>query len=38
MYQSHLSRLKYAAVNPVSGVQGVFNPGRNLGIKLILKW
>lgn len=38
VYQSHLSRLKYAAVNPVSGVQGVFNPGRNLGIKLILKW
>ena len=29
-YQSHLSRLKYTAVNVVTGRQGVFNTGRNL--------
>ena len=33
-YQHHLSRLKYAAVNPVTGRQGVFNTGRNFSIKL----
>ncbi len=33
-YQSHLSRLKYAAVNNVTGRQGVFNMGRNFSIKL----
>jgi len=33
-YQNHLSRLKYAAVNNVTGRQGVFNMGRNFGIKL----
>lgn len=33
-YQNHLSRLKYTAVNPVSGRQGVFNQGRNFSIKL----
>jgi iron complex outermembrane receptor protein len=33
-YQSHLSRLKYAAVNEVSGRQGVFNMGRNFVVKL----
>lgn len=39
-YQSHLSRLKYAAVNPVTGKQGVFNMGRNITIKIIapFKW
>ena len=35
-YQSHLSRLKYAPVNPVTGVQGVFNTGRNFTVKLII--
>jgi iron complex outermembrane receptor protein len=33
-YQNHLSRLKYAAVNNVTGRTGVFNMGRNFGIKL----
>jgi iron complex outermembrane receptor protein len=33
-YQSHLSRLKYAAVNSVTGREGVFNMGRNFGIKV----
>lgn len=35
-YQSHLSRLKYAAVNNISGNIGVFNMGRNISIKLIV--
>jgi iron complex outermembrane receptor protein len=35
IYQSHLSRLKYAPINPLTGRQGVFNMGRNLSIKLI---
>lgn len=33
-YQSHLSRLKYAAVNNATGRQGVFNMGRNFGIRI----
>jgi iron complex outermembrane receptor protein len=33
-YQNHLSRLKYAAVNNVTGRQGVFNMGRNFSFKL----
>lgn len=33
-YQNHLSRLKYTDVNNVTGRQGVFNAGRNFGIKL----
>ena len=33
-YQSHLSRLKYADVNPVTGRQGVLNIGRNIIVKL----
>ena len=33
-YQSHLSRLKYAGINNVTGRQGVFNMGRNFSIKL----
>ena len=33
-YQNHLSRLKYAAVNPVTGRTGVFNMGRNIAINL----
>ncbi len=35
-YQNHLSRLKYTAVNEVTGRQGVFNMGRNLSVKLIV--
>lgn len=33
-YQSHLSRLKYAPENFVTGRNGVFNMGRNFSIKL----
>jgi iron complex outermembrane receptor protein len=33
-WQSHLSRLKYAAVNGQTGRVGVFNSGRNFMIKL----
>jgi iron complex outermembrane receptor protein len=35
-YQSHLSRLKYVAVNNVTGRTGVYNMGRNLSFKLIV--
>ena len=35
-YQSHLSRLKYADVNPVTGRQGVLNMGRNIIFKLTI--
>lgn len=35
-YQSHLSRLKYAPVNPATGRTGVYNMGRNLSVKVIL--
>ena len=34
-YQSHLSRLKYADINNATGRRGIFNPGRNITIKLI---
>ncbi|HMR85724.1 MAG TPA: TonB-dependent receptor, partial [Niabella sp.] len=39
-YQSHLSRLKYADENPVTGRTGVFNMGRNFNARLIipLEW
>ncbi|HVE60357.1 MAG TPA: TonB-dependent receptor, partial [Chitinophagaceae bacterium] len=33
-YQSHLSRLKYAPENLVTGRTGVFNMGRNFSIKI----
>lgn len=33
-YQNHLNRLKYTAVNNVTGRQGVFNVGRNFAVKL----
>ncbi|MEI9807501.1 MAG: TonB-dependent receptor [Bacteroidota bacterium] len=33
-YQSHLSRLKYAPENLVTGRMGVFNMGRNFSVKL----
>jgi len=35
-YQSHLSRLKYAAVNNLTGKTGVYNMGRNISLKLIV--
>ena len=35
-YQSHLSRLKYADFNPVTGRQGVSNMGRNVIFKVTL--
>ncbi len=34
-YQSHLSRLKYAPQNPLTGRNGVYNMGRNLSVKVI---
>jgi len=41
-YQNHLSRLKYTDVNNVTGRMGVFNMGRNFGVKvnvpLDFKW
>ncbi|MBN8833671.1 MAG: TonB-dependent receptor [Niastella sp. SCN 39-18] len=33
-YQNHLSRLKYTAVNNVTGRRGVYNMGRNFSIKV----
>src|SRR4030095_15305385 len=33
-YQNHLSRLKYAPENPVTGRVGIYNMGRNFSIKL----
>lgn len=33
-YQNHLSRLKYAAKNMLTGRNGVFNTGRNISVKL----
>ncbi|UOQ73670.1 TonB-dependent receptor [Hymenobacter cellulosilyticus] len=35
-YQSHLSRLKYAAYNVANGRNGVFNMGRNVSLKLVV--
>jgi iron complex outermembrane receptor protein len=35
VYQAHLSRLKYAPVNPLTGQQGIYNMGRNVSLKLI---
>ncbi len=35
-YQSHLSRLKYTALNAATGRTGVYNMGRNVCLKLIL--
>ena len=35
-YQSHLSRLKYAPQNPLTGRNGVFNMGRNFSFKVVL--
>jgi iron complex outermembrane receptor protein len=35
-YQNHLSRLKYADVNVVTGRRGVYNMGRNITFKLVI--
>lgn len=35
-YQSHLNRLRYAPENPVTGQQGILNPGRNFVVKMNL--
>lgn len=35
-YQQHLSRLKYAPENPVTGRAGVFNMGRNFTARLVV--
>ncbi|TGE20445.1 TonB-dependent receptor [Hymenobacter aquaticus] len=35
-YQSHLSRLKYAAYNVSNGRTGVYNMGRNVSVKLVV--
>lgn len=35
-YQSHLSRLKYTAVNYASGRGGVYGMGRNVSFKLVM--
>ena len=35
-YQNHLSRLKYAGYNYVTGREGVFNIGRNISFKLLI--
>ncbi|HYG53100.1 MAG TPA: TonB-dependent receptor [Flavobacteriales bacterium] len=35
-YQQHLSRIRYAAVNPVTGRTGIFNMGRNISFKLFI--
>lgn len=39
-YQNHLSRLKYAPENPLTGRRGVYNIGRNFTIKVMvpLNW
>ncbi len=37
-YQSHLSRLKYAPINPATERQGVFNMGRNYSLKMIVNF
>ena len=35
-YQSHLSRLKYTGLNPVTGRQGVYNMGRNVTLRFVV--
>ncbi|MBO7068145.1 MAG: TonB-dependent receptor [Bacteroidaceae bacterium] len=35
-YQNHLSRLKYADVNNVTGRRGIYNMGRNIMFKLVV--
>lgn len=36
VYQDHLSRLKYAPINPANGKIGIYNMGRNVSITAIL--
>lgn len=38
VYQSHLSRLKYAGINNATGRRGIFNPGRNISLRMILSF
>ena len=35
-YQNHLSRLKYADENAVTGRRGVYNMGRNITFKVVV--
>lgn len=35
-YQSHLSRLKYAPMNAVTGNRGIYGQGRNFGVRLLI--
>ena len=35
-YQNHLSRLKYADENMVTGRRGVYNMGRNITFKVVV--
>jgi iron complex outermembrane receptor protein len=35
-YQSHLSRLKYAPVNPATENQGIYGQGRNFSLRLVI--
>lgn len=35
-YQSHLSRLKYAPDNFVTGRKGIYNMGRNISVKIVV--
>jgi iron complex outermembrane receptor protein len=36
VYQNHLSRLRYAAVNNATGRRGIFSPGMNVGVRLVV--
>lgn len=36
-YQNHLSRLKYAPENAVTGRMGIFNTGRNFSLKVVIR-
>ena len=35
-YQSHLNRLRYAGFNEATGKEGFFDPGRNIGVKVVI--
>jgi iron complex outermembrane receptor protein len=35
-YQNHLSRLKYADENVITGRRGVYNMGRNITFKVVV--
>lgn len=34
VYQNHLSRLKYAPENPLTGRVGIYNPGRSINLRI----